>query len=101
MKLPSPMTLARYFVDFWRSTAAVALLALRPHAVYEYEVTVPMPACSPTRLYLIANLISYTPGTLAIGTTAEGDLIVHVITDEAREESELRAELQRFVEAWT
>ena len=90
-----------YLVGICRSTLEIATLSLRPpDRVADHVIRLPAPVNAPLRLYLIANLISYVPGSLVVGL--EGDhYVVHLLMDAGADPAEAAADLRRFVEVWS
>ena len=90
-----------YLAGLCRSTVEIAVLSLKPSdRIAERVVRLPAPVESPFRLYLIANLISYVPGSLVIGLE-DDHYVVHLLMDAGADPEKAAAELRRFIKVWS
>ncbi|MFT5127957.1 MAG: multisubunit Na+/H+ antiporter MnhE subunit [Rhodothermales bacterium] len=91
--------LPQYMLLLIKSNLSLAWLILGPGRWQEHELELTVPHSSPTQLYLLCNLISFTPGSLVIDCQDCGILTVHILADERQSEAELRAVLDSLI-AW-
>ncbi|MEM7395736.1 MAG: Na+/H+ antiporter subunit E [Verrucomicrobiota bacterium] len=71
-----------YALDFWRSNFAIARLLLSRRMDLEPRtVTVPIRAREPMETLLLANLITFTPGTLLLNIRPGESCEIHTLTD--------------------
>ena len=71
------------------------------HLMRPAIIRMPLDACTPGEITLLANLISLTPGTLSLDVSDQGDaLFIHVmyLDDEAETLAELKAFEARLLE---
>jgi multicomponent Na+:H+ antiporter subunit E len=74
--------IARYLLDFIRANLSVAwdVLSPRPHIEPE-TIELETKVETPLEILALSNLITFTPGTLALDVEPGGKLVVHVLKD--------------------
>ena len=86
-----------FWLGFWRANWRFGLLILQPNlTVCEKVFTVDFKLESDLQRYLVATLISYTPGSVAVGM--EPDLLhVHLLAASEAELAEIEEEIVDFI----
>lgn len=75
----------RYTLDFWAANITIAKQVLSPNLSIHPEIIVlDTEVEKPLEILTLANLITFTPGTLVLGIEPGKKLLVHVL-DEAEE----------------
>lgn len=69
-----------YLIDFIRANLSIARDVLSPHPAIEPEtIELETRVESPLEVLALSNLITFTPGTLALDVEPGGKLVVHVL----------------------
>lgn len=87
--------LGRYTVDFWSANITIARQVLSPRLEIEPEtIELDSQVERPSEILALANLITFTPGTLVLDVDPGSRVVVHVLddADEARESIPVRLE---------
>lgn len=87
--------LSRYLRDFVRANLAIARQVLSPRMKIDPE-TIEMETSveSPLEVLALSNLITFTPGTLALEVEPGRRLVVHVLDDAEGAEQAIRERLE-------
>ncbi|MDF1850866.1 MAG: Na+/H+ antiporter subunit E [Verrucomicrobiales bacterium] len=78
----------KYTGDFWKANITIARQVLSPKLEIEPEsITLDTKVEKPSEILTLANLITFTPGTLVLDVEPGDHVVVHVLdkADEARE----------------
>ncbi len=89
------LLLGRYTVDFWSANVTIAKQVLSPKLDIEPEaIEIDSKVEKPSEILSLANLITFTPGTLVLDVDPGKRVIVHVLdgADEARKSIPVRLE---------
>lgn len=74
--------IARYLFDFIRANLSVAKDVLSPHPRIDPEtIELETKVETPLEILALSNLITFTPGTLALDVEPGKKLVVHVLKD--------------------
>ncbi len=89
------LLLSHYFVDFVRANVTIARQVLSPRLEIEPEIIELETAVeSPVEVLALSNLITFTPGTLALKVEPGERLVVHVLDDASGAAEAIRLRLE-------
>ncbi len=86
----------RYIADFVRANFTIARQVLSPRLEIEPEtIEIETGVESPLEVLALSNLITFTPGTLALQVEPGKSLVVHVLDDAPAAAEAIRDRLER------
>jgi multisubunit Na+/H+ antiporter MnhE subunit len=96
-KIPRLIVLAvRYTIDFWSANFTIAKQVLSNDPGIAPEIiTIDTEVEKPIEILALANMISFTPGTIALEIEPGKRLEVHVLNDAAGAKQAIPARLER------
>ena len=85
-----------YSIDFWKSNLSIARMVLSPRIHIQPEtITLETRAESPLEMLMLANLITFTPGTLLLHIEPGRSCTIHVLNDAEQTRTAVRERLEK------